>query len=173
MVNSGISGRNMIKWDYALLNNIFYRQPQIEEHCVPPAQTIHTIDIDGMPVVHNQHHYNSPGLKAMAHNRFPEADSLFSLFLKETHYQPGVTTDMGGTSANIAYTKITQQKFKEAEALAQNALTFKPNNYLAYLTLGITNLVKGNQQQAKQNLSIAIRLNPKDVLARQYLAKTK
>jgi len=176
VVNSGISGRNMIKWDYALLNNIFYRQPQIEEHCFPPAQTVHTIDIDGMPVVaimHNPHHYNSLGLKAMARNRFAEADSLFSLFLKETNYQPGVTTDMGGISANIAYTKMTQRQFKEAKALAQNALTFKPNNYLAYLTLGITNLVKGNRQQAKQNLSIAIKLNPKDVLARQYLAKIK
>jgi len=176
VVNSGIAGRNTIKWDYALLNNIFYRQPQIEEHCFPPAQTVHTIDIDGMPVVaimHNPHHYNSLGLKAMARNRFAEADSLFSLFLKETNYQPGVTTDMGGISANIAYTKMTQRQFKEAEVLAQNSLTFKPNNYLAYLTLGITDLAKGNRQQAKQNLLIAIKLNPKDVLARQYLAKIR
>jgi hypothetical protein len=176
VVNSGISGRNMIKWDYALLNNIFYRQPQMEEHCFPPAQTIHTIDIDGMPVVaimHNPRHYNSLGLKAMARNRFAEADSLFSLFLKETDYRPGMTTDMGGISGNIAFTKMTQRKFSEAEALAQNTLTFSPNSYPAYLVLGVVNLEKGNMQKAKQNLSIAIRINPKDVLARQYLARIK
>lgn len=176
VVNSGISGRNMIKWDYALLNNIFYRQPQLEEHCFPPAQTIHTIDIDGMPVVaimHNPHRYNSLGLSAMAHNHFAKADSLFSLFLKETNYQPGTTTDMGGISGNIAFTKMTQRNFTEAEALAQNALTFQPNDYPAYLVLGVVNLEKGNLQKAKQNLSIAIKINPKDMLARQYLAKIR
>ncbi|HET8573680.1 MAG TPA: hypothetical protein VFL76_07400 [Edaphocola sp.] len=176
VVNSGISGRNMIKWDYALLNNIFYRHPQLEEHCFPPAQTIHTIDIDGMPVVavlHNAHHYNSLGLKAMAQNNFAVADSLFSLFLKETNYRPGVTTDMGGISGNIAFTRMTQRKFSEAEALAQNALIFTPNNYPAYLVLGVVNFEKGDMQKAKQNLSIAIRINPKDVLARQYLARIK
>jgi hypothetical protein len=110
-------------------------------------------------------------MEALKRNDFVQSDSLFDLFLNKVHYRLNTPMDLGGLSGNIAYSKMALRKLPEAEAFAKNELLFNSRSYLGYLVLGITNFAKGNLKIAKNNLTIAARLNPKDVLAKQYLQR--
>jgi len=170
VVETGVKNRDHVKWDYAILGN-FFLNPNLEELYYPPPLTIHTVDIDGMPVnaiLKDRDRYDVAAMDALTRNEIAKSDSLFNLHLQQIGYR-GAALDFGGIGGQMAYTKLAANKTAEAAQLAQHTLLFNAADYLANTVTGIVLVTQGKQAEGRKYLQIAIQVNPADQLARRYL----
>jgi len=163
IVQAGYKGFHAVQWDYCVLHILFH-PPYILKNCYPPYSTIHTVDIDGMPVCAvmkaKDGRPDYEGLKALQQNNLPLADSLLSLYY---------TKDNKSESSleNLMLVKVNVRKFKEALDIYNHLYNVNPNNAAGSYYAGIAYANLGDLVHAKAAMASAIQngLQTKQVLS--------
>lgn len=168
-------------WDYAIWSTRTLSKDQILDGYWPPKGTIHTINVDGVPVtaiVKAEHQHSYWGNYYLRKNN---ADSALFFYLKAYEYNPleeeyarGVAnaykTKMNLDSAILFYKKAIQLKFGNYEALQSlgeiyytKALMKDQNNPDAKL-LEMAYIELGNAFKNKKNASAPLLMGEIDLL---------
>jgi tetratricopeptide (TPR) repeat protein len=165
---TGCTARNSVMWTYAVFNTLFIK-PDYLENYFPPAQTIHSEDIDGLPVtviVKDTERLDYKAFDALKLAKHAYADSLYDTYIKRTKdNNPALFSYMSVAKSSLS-------KNDEAIALANKCLQYHFStvlDYNAYCGLGIAYGNKGDFKQSISNLQAAQKLMPKETYANDIL----
>ncbi len=154
VVTSGVIGRNAFYWKYGLFNTLFMKPGYLEE-CYPLGSTIHTIDIEGMPVtsiLKDTARLDYHAIHAIDLAKYALADSLFTAHISTTHdSNPGLASYM-----SLAKSSMGQND--SAIALSNKCLKYEFHgvlNYNAYCGMGIAYANKGDYKSSIEVLKKA------------------
>lgn len=119
-------------WDFALISTRTMSKAQIESGIFPPKGTVHSIMVDGTPIlaiVKRPNDFMQKGYVHMEQNAFDSAALEFSKYLdydslcEEAWYQLG-----------FCYLNLGQ--YDEAESALKSSLKLYPENYISWNYLG-------------------------------------
>lgn len=123
-------------WDYAIFTSRTYSKNELMNGSYPPKGTVHTIDVDGVPiaVVVKRENYNMPlGYVAFESNRF---DSAIYYFSKAVEWNP--LDEEAHRMKGMAYAGV--KSWDTALIETQKAIDVFPENYMAYSNMGLVYL---------------------------------
>ena len=116
-------------WDYAIWANTHITPLQLEKGYWPPKETIHTMDVDGMPVgavVKRVSHEDYEGFEALNKRQLPEAQKHFRNFLK-------VYPENEEVLEGYARTMLMQRNLDSTIIYADKSLEYNPRQLGALL----------------------------------------
>lgn len=161
--------RGNTDWDYYVLANSFLGPTQIQAGTWPPKNTIHTIDVDGIPigvVLKRTDKSDYVGYQAMERNH---QDSAIALFKKAISIVP--TNEVA--YINLIEIYLQQNKFDSALAIANGLLKIYPGFDFAYTYIGLIYFNMNDPHHAELAFNKAIKSNLRNVNAYYYLAYIK
>ncbi len=153
-------------WDYAF----FGTRTMCKAHILnafPPKGTIHTIDVDGVPIlaiVEKQDHNHNLSLKAYAQKN----DSLALYYgLKALEYDDKNVE----TYRHLAQVYLSMNNLDKAMEMSQRCLKVNPEDFTSYTIQGMILSQRGQYQEALAALEKSIRYKINNVGAYQYKAQ--
>lgn len=151
-------------WDYAVLANSYINPYQLKRKIWPPANTIHTIDVDGKPmcaILERKDKNDYLGFRSMNEGNATQAIDYFNKAIRaDSKYEL--------VYFNLASVYMNQQQFDEVIKNARSCLKYHPGYNRALSLLGMAYLNKGEQENAMQVFRRNMKLNPKDVASYYY-----
>lgn len=163
--NFGASGT------YTIFNSLFL-EPQYLENCFPSPYSIHTVNIDNMPVSYvakDTSKYLFKGYTAFQAANYNLADSFLDLYLKEIKFNDNSPKNLGPVFGMIAFTKLAVNKRELSFRYADLCLKTYPSEYASNITMGILLFDAKDYKRARNYLMIARELKPEETGAQQYL----
>ncbi len=115
------------KWDYGIYVNAYIDPHQLQDGIFPPIGTIHTEDVDGIPIcaVFKRASYDDfEGFQALQKRKLNDAEEKFNKFLEVNPESEEVI----GYKAQI---HLMKKDYARASALADSALALNPNYFNA------------------------------------------
>jgi tetratricopeptide (TPR) repeat protein len=151
-------------WDYAILANSYINPYQLKKRIWPPSNTIHTIDVDGVPVcaiLERKDKNDLEGFKLLSQGNAPEAIKYFKAAIaKDKKYEMEFF--------NLAQAYLNIGDNDNAILAATECLKLYPNYDRALNQLGIAYFNKKQYESAFQVFERNMTLNPKNVVAFYY-----
>jgi len=153
--------RGNVDWDYAVLANSYILPYQLKKNLWPPANTIHTINVDDKPVcaiLERTDKNDYEGFKL--YNQKNYADAIL-------HYQAAITHDKNYDLmyANIAQAYLALNDYTKAIAAANECLKLYPNFDVALEILGLSYLDLHDYNNSLSYFMLDMKENPKSVSA--------
>jgi tetratricopeptide (TPR) repeat protein len=143
------------RWNYAIITTRTFSSNELLNGSFPPAGTVHTIDVDGVPIcaIVKRTHWNMPlGYEAFQRNDF---DSALYYFTRATELEPKDEE----TWRMLGMTYWRKQNPDSAIMMLDKAIELYPENYSAYNEKGIVVLNgKRNPEKALTLFDKAIEL---------------
>jgi hypothetical protein len=173
VVQCGVRANFGIKWNYAIFHMLFL-EPSYIENCFPPPMTIHTIDIDDMPVaavVRDNNRYDYQAFLAFNANNFARADTFFTSYFNAINFNANSPKNVTSLTAMAAFTRLALGDVNTAKALARATLNRYPADYVGNLAMGIALLQAQDIENGRKFLITAQNVNPQDMIAKQYLSQ--
>ena len=149
--------RGNSEWDYMIVANAFLSPYQLEKGIWPPENTIHTIDIDGVPVcaiIERKNLNDYYGFQALEERNFNRAIPFLMQAVEE---QKANEVAM----LNLARAYLETRQYDKAIAAAQQCLKIYPNYDRALNFLGIAYMKKGDGNNAVAVFQRLIKANYK------------
>jgi tetratricopeptide (TPR) repeat protein len=151
-------------WDYAILANSYVNPFQLKKNLWPPANTIHTIDVDDKPVcaiLERKDKSDLYGYKLMSEGKYTEAVEQFNIALsKDKKYE--------NVYYNLAESYINVKDYKNAVKASAECLKLYPDYDRALSIMGMGYLNTGQTEEALGIFIYNIKKNPKFVLSYYY-----
>jgi tetratricopeptide (TPR) repeat protein len=151
-------------WDYAILANSYINPYQLKHKIWPPANTIHTIDVDGKPVcaiLERTDRNDLKGFELMQENKPQEAIAYFQEALKkDPKYEL--------MYLNLSQAYLNTGEFDRAVQAASECLKLYPDFDRALNFLGMAYLNKQEFENAFQVFQRNMKVNPKNVASYYY-----
>ncbi|MBP6183619.1 MAG: tetratricopeptide repeat protein [Saprospiraceae bacterium] len=158
--------RHDAPWDYGLFLSRFTDGSYIRQGSWPPPNTIHTIDVNGTPVlaiVKNADQAAYEGVNAQKQNRFDEAIPLLERTVTN------VPKDEVAWGA-LAFSYLNTNQLDKCKAALDKILEIDPDNITAYNYYGLFYLNKNEIDPAIKAFEKAIELQDNNFFAYYYLA---
>ncbi|MES2477883.1 MAG: hypothetical protein V4561_02265 [Bacteroidota bacterium] len=155
---------------YSIFNSLFL-EPNYIENCFPSPLSIHTVDIDHMPITYiakDTLKYLYKAYTSFQQSNYIASDSFFTLYHKQIKYEGGVK-NMAPYFGVVAYAKFATDSYDTAFKIAQQCLTAYPSDYMSNLTLGAVLIAKKDYKKAKYFLEIAQELEPSETAPQTYI----
>ncbi len=168
VISSGVTGRNALAWTYGIYSNFFVK-PDYLENYFPPAQTVYSESIDGLPicaVLKDTVRLDYKALEALKLANHPLSDSLYTEYIRTTK------DDNPALFAYISVAKASINQNDAAIAAANKALQYHFSNVLDYNAqcgLGIAYANKRKFDLSVNALRIAERLMPQEHYSKDIL----
>jgi tetratricopeptide (TPR) repeat protein len=159
--------RSMKKWDYAIITNRYIPPFQLKDHIWPPADALHTVYADGIPisiVVRRKSDSSFLGYKALEENRLDDAASYFDDAIKSDNRDDMIFY-------NFAVTLYRRGLPARADSMLRECLRLNPGSDLALMFLGDMASAQGRAEEAKGYYEKVISVNRKYPDAYIRLAK--
>ena len=170
VLSSGVTGRNELFWTYAVYSSLFVK-PDYLENFFPPAQTIHTETVEGMPVtvvLKDLNRLDYKALDALKLAKHREADSLYTAYIATTKdHNPAI-------DAYISVAKGSTNQNDAAILAANRELQYHFSNvldYNAYCGLGIAYANTRQYAKSIEALKTAEKLMPKEHYSKDILVQ--
>lgn len=112
-------------WDYAVFVNTHIHPHQLKNNFFPPAGTIHTEDVDGMPicaVIKRVSNEDNLGFEALKKRKLNEAEKHFNNYLELNPHSEEVL-------GYKAQSYLMRRNYKRALELADSSLAFHPSYF--------------------------------------------
>lgn len=170
VTSSGVTGRNSLFWTYAVFNSLFLK-PDYLENYFPPASTIHSENIDGLPVtaiIKDTVRLDWKALEALKMAKHKLSDSLYDAYIKTTK------DNNAALYGYISVAKASLNQNDEAIADAQKCMQYHFStvlDYNCYCGLGIAYANKRQWDLSISNLQTGIRILPNEHYAKDILAQ--
>jgi tetratricopeptide (TPR) repeat protein len=156
--------RGNTDWDYAVLANSYINPFQLKKNIWPPANTIHTIDVDKKPVcaiLERKDKSDFEGYQLMTAGNFAGAVKLFDqALIKDNKYEM--------VYYNLAESYFNLKDFNKAITAATECLKLYPDYDRAMNILGMSYLNLGQSETALGIFIRNIKKNPKYVISYYY-----
>jgi tetratricopeptide (TPR) repeat protein len=149
--------RSQFNWDYAIVANSYISPSLLTKKVWPPANTIHTIFADGVPVCAVIERVTKDDLYGIRELKRGENIKSALLFEKASELDP--QNEM--ICYKFAESLAGQGKFKEAEQQLDKSLAINPEYDQALVLKGDLELKKGNNSEAASFYEQAIVANRK------------
>ena len=174
VVTSSVVGRNQIWWTYGVFNSLFVKPDYLESY-FPPAQTIHSENIDNIPVtavVKDLARLDYQALQALKIPNHALVDSLFTAHIATTKdHNPAI-------DAYISVAKASTGQNEDAIIAANRALHYHFSDVIDYNAACGLGIAYANLGQFDLSISVlkeAERLMPgehysRDILLQVYRA---
>jgi hypothetical protein len=159
---SGCLPRSAVDWHYGVFNTLFL-EPNFLEDCFPPCGTVHTIDIDGMPVtaiLKDTTRYDYLGVKQFEKQDFRAADSLFNLYTRLS------CNNNVGLLGLQCFARAAILHSQEAIQLGEKGLQYNVKDYYALCGIGAAYGDQGMYEKGLSYLNRAVEVKPNEQLAR-------
>lgn len=151
-------------WDYAIIANSYINPYQLKRRIWPPANTIHTIDVDKKPVCAVLERKNKDDLKGYqlmnSGNPMAAIPYFKSAVLQDKKYEMAYL--------NLAQCYLSTGQYKQAANSAASCLKLYPNYDKALNLLGIAYLNNKDYEKALQVFLKNMEENPKYVASYYY-----
>lgn len=151
-------------WDYAIIANSYINPFQLKRRIWPPANTIHTIKVDGKPVCAILKRNDRNDLRAyqlMSQEKPQEAIKYYKAAIKnDPKYEHQYL--------NLAKTYLEIGEYDNAIKAASECLKLYPNYDRALSIIGMAYLNKNELENAFQVFKRNMKLNPKNVTSYYY-----
>ncbi len=147
---------NKDQWDYAIWTNRTLSPTQLKDGYFPPKGTIHTIDVDGVPIaaiVKRENNNIAVANELMKKNQLDSAEQLLQDYIK---YDP-LEEEVYRT---IAYIRISKNDWRGAIDYAKKSVELCPESYFGYNFMGISYLRSNNLDSADFCFRQAIKFKP-------------
>ena len=168
VVTSSVVGRNEVWWTYGVFNSLFVKPDYLADF-FPPAQTIHSENIDGLAVtaiVKDLTRLDYKALQALKIPNHPLVDSLFMAYIATTKdHNPAI-------DAYISVAKASTDQNEDAIVAARRALQYHFSDVIDYNAACGLGIAYANQKQFDLSISIlreAEGLMPNEHYARDIL----
>jgi tetratricopeptide (TPR) repeat protein len=151
-------------WDYAILANSYINPYQLKKKIWPPANTIHTIDVDGMPVcaiLQRKYRDDLTGYKLMSEGNSAEAIGYF-----KTAIAHDKNYEMEYYNLAQAYLNIGDND--NAIRAANGCLKLYPDYDRALNQLGVAYFNNRDYEKSFQVFERNMIVNPKNVVSFYY-----
>ncbi len=153
-------------WDYAILVNNFINPYQLTHDLYPPKNTIHTIDVNGLPVcavVERESKHDYRGHRLLAARQYSAAIPVLKQAISENPANEAALLDLAQ-----AYLEAVQ--YEESLDQINRCLQLYPDYDKALNLMGIAYLNQKNLDKAMNAFRKTIRVNEKFVTAYHNLA---
>lgn len=147
---------NKDDWDYAIWTNRTLSPTQLRDGYFPPKGTIHTIDVDGVPVAaivkrENKNIYLANEM--FKTNQLDSAEALLKAYIK---YDP-LEEEAYRT---LSYVHIMRNNWPQAVKEAKKSLELCPESYFGYNFMGVSYLRMGKLDSAQYCFEQCIKFKP-------------
>lgn len=154
-----------IDWDYAIFGTRFLDPEMLEEGNWPTKRAIHTIDVNGVPVMAVYKDLDNYAYESKQALNRQDSDKAIEYALKELEVNP--LNDIAIINISNAYLNKSQPE--EAAQYIQMYDKLVPDNYLTYNLYGSYYMQKNDVNQAIASFNKAIELLPDNSVAYYYL----
>ncbi len=153
--------RGNTDWDYAIIANAYINPDQLKKHIWPPENTIHTIDVDGVPVcaiLKRNQKYDYEG-----YQKLKKRDYLGAI----ADYNEAIKLDKTNEVAyiNLATAYMYIRRFDLSRKTINQLLEIYPKYDKGLNMLGLTYFNEGNNEEAYKIFTSITEMNPKFVNA--------
>lgn len=158
--------RHDAPWDYGLFQSRFIDGSYIRKGSWPPSNTVHTIDVDGAPVLAIMKNKGSAafeGVNAQKQNRFEESLPFLEQAVAE------VPDDEVAWVA-LAFSYLNSNRLDSCKVALDKVLEVDPENISAWNYYGLYHMNRNETDQAVSALETAVRLQENNFFAYFYLA---
>jgi tetratricopeptide (TPR) repeat protein len=152
-------------WDYAVFTTRTLTPTQLKNRSFPPKGTIHTIDVDGIPlaaIVKRENLYSFQGNQFITQNKFPQADSVMQ---KAAAYSP----ESEETWRTLGLAQLNRGDLVNAEKSIRKSIELMPENSYAYTFLGFMYRRKNDAANATIAFNEALKFRVNNNLAYESL----
>lgn len=151
-------------WDYAIFTTRTFTPHQLKNGYFPPKGTLHTIDVDGVPVcavVKRLDKSMAEGHKLIGEGKWQEGFSKFEYYAKKIDPSEDEAWRMAGLCL------LNMDKYDSAMVYLEKTLEINPESFLAYYLKGFYYLYKNKLDLAEESFkkSIVLRINNGDAHA--------
>lgn len=153
--------RDDVDWDYAVFNITAMDPDYLCSESFPPKNTIHTIDVDGVPICIVLKREDKNGFYGSGYLKQGKIDSAMYHFRKALEYDP----ESEGVLMNMANVFLSIQQPDSALAAAQTLLAKQPFNSQAINYASYAYLAKGDASSALTLCEKLRQHNPHDGVA--------
>lgn len=143
---------NQDPWDYAIWTTRTLNKTQLKNGYFPPKGTIHTVEVDGVPLAAIVKRENFDMEKAYAAIKKQRFDSALIYFDEYSKYDP-LEEEAYTSKAQVL---MQMGKNKEAIEAANKGIELRPENYLAYYWKGLAQMQLKQMDSAKISLEKAV-----------------
>ncbi len=152
-------------WDYAVLANSYITPFQLKRRLWPPANTIHTIDVDGKPACAVLERKDKSDY--LGWQQLEQGNPVLAI----TYFKEAVRLDPKYEMEyyNMARAYMDLRQFPEAARNAKLCLKYNPGYNRAMSLLGMAYLNMRDMENAMQVFRQNMQLNPKDVSSYYYM----
>ncbi len=143
---------NKPNWDYAIWTSRTLSPTQIKNGYFPPKGTIHTIEVDGVPlaaIVKRENYSIHRGRNAHKQRNLDSAIFYYKDYIAYDSMEEEAHTQL----AQVLY---EAKRFDEAEKEAGISIDLRPENYWGYYTLGLIYFQKKEFDKAESAFKTAI-----------------
>ncbi|HXS37568.1 MAG TPA: glycosyltransferase family 39 protein [Flavipsychrobacter sp.] len=164
VVSIGCVARSIKPWTYGVFNTIFLG-PDYLANSFPPGGTIHTVNIDGLPVtavIKDTNRFDLRAMIAFQDDSFAIADSLFSLYMQTVGNNAGIYGIIG-------FNKALLDSSDAAIKYCNLSLEINKDDFYAFEGLGLAYLLKDDYDKGISYLLKAKDLKPDDELLNRIL----
>jgi hypothetical protein len=171
----GVKSNFAFDWKYGIFNSLFL-EPRFIENSFPSPLSKHNIEIDNMPItsiVIDSNRFDNKGFNAFNKNNYKLADSFFTLYLNQIHFNPSSPKNVTQLFGMIAFAKVATNQPLVAKSIAQTALSVIPEDFVANVAMGIACIQTNDAGNAQRYLTMADQIKPGDPMVRQYLGLIK
>jgi Tfp pilus assembly protein PilF len=152
-------------WDYALIVNTYIQPKQLKRNLWPPSNTIHTIDVDGVPICAIIKRKTKLDYKASLAYKAKDYETAINLYNQALE----ITPDNELAYLNLAQIYHSTGNYPEAINAANKCLEFYPDYDRALTQLGVSKLAMNKLNDAASAFTKVIKLNKKYGPAYYYM----
>jgi tetratricopeptide (TPR) repeat protein len=156
VVQTGIKSIHYTNWDYLIINDLFFSKQDFIKY-FPPQGTIHTDNIDGIPVcavVKRKTKLDYLAMQAMYARDYPTSDSLATLYLKD------IDPNNEKMIETVMYCKIAQNRIDECLKICESKIILFPDNTTLLYYAGVCKSIKGDYYAGIDYLELALNKKP-------------
>ncbi|MCB0734640.1 MAG: tetratricopeptide repeat protein, partial [Bacteroidetes bacterium] len=143
-------------WDYAIWTNRTLSPTLIKKGYFPPKGTIHTIDVDGVPIaaiVKRENQYMADAHACKKRNQLDSAEMYLKMYLE----YDSLEEEAYRTLAEI---QVMKSNWSEAIRYADKSLNLVPESFYSHNFKGIAYLRLGQLTEAEQSFKEVIKFKP-------------
>jgi len=156
--------RGNSEWDYAVIANSYINPYQLKKKIWPPANTIHTIDVDKKPVcaiLERKNHFDVQGYRLMSTGNSQEAAKFFERAIEQDPKYEMMYY-------NLAQAYMNLHDYDKALQAIRQCLKLYPDYDRGLNIMGMAYLNKNNYEDALQVFRRNMAVNPKYVASYYY-----
>ena len=153
-------------WDYGIFVNRFMDGAYIRAGSFPNSYSIHTIDVNGIPIASIEKVEDKTVFEAEQAIRGRRWDEGLQLYRQVLVSHP----DNESAWAGLANAYLNLRQLSQAKESAQKVFEIDPENLNAMNFNAMAHLMEGDKQNAKNLFAKAIEVHPKNSMGMYYLA---